>query len=356
MNRAAAILALTLPVASAAPLAAQWPTGVKLTGYVEASYTSSSQAVGDGVVGRLYDRFNDQYMLNALTLAFEKAHDPAKRSVGFRAEVLFGQNAAVVQSAGLALGPQGDVPHFYATFNLPTKNGNGVQFKVGRVPTLMGLEVIETTSNPNCSEGNQFIYVENFTNTGLSIETKFSPKLDAQLRVFNGWDLVNDNNRGKSFMGRVGIYPDANTSVALLAFVGPEQAGNASNNRSGGEVLVWRKFGKTSLWLQGDLGTEDPGANWTALGVWLARDLNATTNLALRADYLNDQDGARTSGVLGFPTNTGQELTTVTATLNIRAWPDALVRPEVRYDHSNLVAFDGERAQVTFALSVAYLF
>jgi hypothetical protein len=356
MTRATALLALTLPVACAVPLAAQWPAGVKLTGYVEASYTSSSQAVGDGVVGRLYDRFNDQYMLNALSLSLDKPYDPAKRSAGFHTEVVFGQNASVIQSGGFALGPQGDVPQFYATFNLPTKNGNGVQLKVGRVPTLMGLEVIETTANPNWSEGNQFIYVENFTNTGLSIETKFSAKVDAQLRAFNGWDLVRENNRGKSFMARVGIYPDANTSIALLGFFGPEQPGNASNNRSGGEVLVWKKLGKTALWLQGDIGTEDPGANWSAIGVWLARDVSGTVNVALRGDYLNDQDGARTSGVLGFPANAGQELISLTGTLNIRSWPDALIRPEVRYDHSNLAAFNGEQSQVTFALSIAYLF
>src|SRR5437870_13875149 len=39
-----------------------------------------------------------------------------------------------------------------------------------RSPTLLGLEVIETYANPNWSEGNQFIYVENFTALGVSVE------------------------------------------------------------------------------------------------------------------------------------------------------------------------------------------
>jgi hypothetical protein len=356
-----AVALATLP----SPAPAQAPAGLKIGGSAEASYSGSTNAAGNTVVGRLYDRFHDQFMLNALVLWLDKPHNPARRSAGFHAEVVFGQNAAVIQSGGLNLGTSGDIPHLYATLNLPTKNGNGVQLKAGRIPTLLGLEVIETTANPNWSEGNQFVYVENFTGLGLSIETKFSDRLDAQLRLINGWDVVADNNRAKSLMARVGLYPNANTSIAFVGFLGPEQAGNGSANRSGLEELVWRKLGKGSLWVQGDLGTEeanaalaDPSqdAQWWAVGAWLTLDLSATVGLAVRGDFLNDENGARTSGAFGFPTNTGHELSSLTATLNVRRWPEALVRPEVRYDHSSLPAYAGEVSQVTVALSVAYLF
>jgi hypothetical protein len=354
------------PATTPSPISAQQaPGGVKIGGFAEASYTGSTNAEGNVVVGRLYDRLHDQFMLNALVLWLDKPHDPATRSAGFHAEVLFGQNAAVIKSGGLDLGNHGDIPHLYVTLNLPTKSGNGVQLKMGRIPTLMGLEVIETTANPNWSEGNQFVYVENFTGLGVSLETKFSDKLDAQLRLINGWDAVADNNRAKSLMARVGLYPDANTSIALLGFLGPEQGGDASAARSGVEVLAWRKFGKAALWLQGDVGTEeanaalpDPSqdAQWWAVGAWLTYDLSATVGLAVRADVLNDEHGARTSGAFGFPANTGHDLSSLTGTLNVRTWPGALVRPEVRYDHSSLPAFAGEESQITIALSVAYLF
>jgi hypothetical protein len=32
------------------------------------------------------------------------------------------------------------------------------------------------------------------------------------------------------------------------------------------------------------------------------------------------------------------------------------VRPEVRYDHSNLVVFDDKTSQVSFGISAAYMF
>src|SRR5438445_1080278 len=344
--------------------------GFKLSGFAEASYAYSGRSLGDtAIVGRLYDRLQNRFALNALAVVLDRPYDPAKFSAGFHTELLVGQDATVIQSNGLFAGAATpvpvDVPHLYVTLNVPTASGNGLQFKVGRIPTLLGLEVIETYANPNWSEGNQFIYVENFTALGVSVETKFNNHLDAQFRLINGWDQVADNNGRKSLMGRVGIYPDAATSLGIVGFWGPEEANINNANRYGVEGLLWRKLGKAAVWVQGDYGKEqanaalpDPtkDAQWVALGGWVTYDFASSVGLALRGDYVNDQDGARTSGVFGFPANAGQKFGSGTATLNIRAWPDAVVRPELRYDPSVRAAFAGKKDQVTFALAVAYLY
>src|SRR5213082_4033581 len=346
--------------------------GFKLTGFAQGSYAYSGHSLADtAIVGRLYDRFQNRFTLNALAAVLDKPYDPAKFSAGFHTELLVGQDATVIQSNGLFAGATPpipvDVPHLYVTLNVPTASGNGLQFKVGRIPTLLGLEVIETYANPNWSEGNQFVYVENFTATGLSVETKFNDHVDAQLRVINGWDQVVDNNTHKSLMGRVGLYPDALTSLGIVGFWGPEEAVSNTANRYGVEGLLWRKLGKAALWVQGDYGREqanaalpDPtqDAKWFALGGWVTYDFSSSLGLALRGDYVNDQNGARSSfnGLVGFPPNTGQKFGSGTATLNIRAWPNAVVRPEVRYDRSTLDTFNGKKNQVTVALGVAYLY
>src|SRR5438876_11156479 len=340
--------------------------GFKLTGFAAGSYSYSGRSVGDSaIVGRLYDRLQNRFMLNALALVLDKPYDPAKFSAGFHSELLLGQDATLIKSPGFDLGAEADVPHLYVTLNVPTASGNGVQFKVGRMVTLMGVEVIETIANPNWSEANQFIYVENFTGTGVSVETKFNNYVDAQFRVINGWDQVSDNNSHKSLMGRVGLYPDALTSIGIVGFWGPEEAGNNTANRYGVNTVVWRKLGKAAAWLQGDYGREQANAalpvpakdtQWWAAGAWVTYDFSSSIGLALRGDYVNDEDGARSSGVFGFPANTGQKFGSGTATLNIRAWPSAVVRPEVRYDRSTLAAFAGKKDQVTLALGVAYLY
>src|SRR5216110_560746 len=335
--------------------------GFKLTGFAAGSYAYSGHSLADtAIVGRLYDRFQNRFTLNALAAVLDKPYDPAKFSAGFHTELLVGQDATVIQSGGFNLGSQADLPHLYVTLNVPTASGNGLQFKVGRIPTLLGLEVIETHANPNWSEGNQFIYVENATALGVSVETKFNDHVDLQLRVNNGWDQVSDNNSRKSLMGRVGIYPDAATSLGIVGFWGPEEAGINGANRYGVDGLLWRKLGKAALWVQGDYGKEqanatlpDPtqDAQWWALGGWVTYDFSSAVGLALRGDYVNDENGARTNGAFGFLPNTGQKFGSGTATLNIRAWPSAVVRPEVRYDRSTLRTFAGEKDQVTFALA-----
>src|SRR5213593_814519 len=385
MKRITSVARCTLWLLAPAPLAAQaatpaspdtaatkadpapLPAGFKLTGFAEGSYAYSGRSVGDtAIVGRLYDRLQNRFMLNALAVVLDKPYDPTKFSAGFHTELLLGQDATWIRSGGFNLGSQADLPHLYVTLNVPTASGNGLQFKVGRIPTLMGLEIIETVANPNWSEGNQFIYVENFTGLGVSVETKFNNYVDAQFRVINGWDQVHDNNTHKSLMGRVGLYPDALTSIGIVGYWGPEEAGNDAANRYGVNGVIWRKLGaKLNVWLQGDYGKEQANAalpvatqdaQWWAAGAWVTYDFSSSLGLALRGDYMNDENGARTSGVLGFPPNAGQKFGSGTATLNIRAWPSAVVRPEVRYDRSTLAAFAGKKDQVTLALGVAYLY
>lgn len=341
-------------------------SGVKLSGYAEASYQTSTRTHSSALAGRLYDRFNDQFTLGAVEITLDKPYKVATLSAGVHTNVLFGQNASVIQSRGLRLGEQGDIPQLYVTLNIPTPNGNGVQLRAGKMVTLMGLEVIETVANPNWSEGNQFVYLENFTALGVSAEYRFNRRLDAELRLINGWDVVQDNNRGKSVMARVGVAPDSATSIAVVGFAGPEETNDSRALRAGIDVLASRTFGShTTVWFQGDMGGEqrndalpDPSrsARWWAIGGWLSHDVTSRVGLAFRGDYMNDEEGARTSGVLGFPVNTGLRLGTATATVNLRAWPHALVRPELRYDRANHPAFDGHADQLTFALSVASLY
>jgi hypothetical protein len=222
---------------------------------------------------------------------------------------------------------------------------------------MMGLEVIESTLNPNLSVGNQFIFLEDFTHTGLDVNWTINPRWSTRWCVVNGWDVAVDNNQSSSLMGRVGFVPDASTNLAVLGYYGPEQAGNSSDPRYGGEFLGSRTFGRHSLTVQLDDGRDDAvSATWWGAGAWLTLGLGSGTTLALRADVVDDSNGARTSGVLGYPALNAQKLGSLTATLNLRPVTGLIVRPEVRYDHSDQLAFDGHDDQVTFAIGGACTF
>jgi hypothetical protein len=345
---------------------------VNLSGFVTASYTYATRHSGSQIVGRLYDRFHDQVELNAAKVVLEKPVATDQWSAGARVDLLFGQNAAVIKSAGLNLGEHADLTQAFATVNLPAGAGKYVQFKAGKLATLMGLEVIEDVANPNLSEGNLFVYVENFTNTGLRLDVKPGAALDFQLALINGWDVVEDNNTKKSVMGRLGWTPTPTTTLGLLGYVGNEKPAVAgttpSGDRYGGEVLLTQKAGKqATLVLQGDYGEEQdalgPGlkATWWGASLWATYDVSPALTVALRGDYVDDKNGFRTSGALGYPANARNKFGSGTLTLNIKRWDSALIRPELRYDRSNLAAFEDSdgglhKEQFTFALGASYLF
>ena len=371
MNARGWVVAGAITLATAPAVAAQTADSsggaVKLSGYVTSSYFYATKPTGRTIVGRLYDRFHDEVILNAARISLEKPVATEKLEAGFRLDALFGQNAPPIQSAGLKLGDQGDLPQAFVTLNVPTGDATYVQFKAGKMWTLLDVEVVDEGLNPNFSHGYQYIYLTNFTNTGFGVDAKLSGVVDAQVRLINGWDVVEDNNTGKSFMGRVGVAPSERTGLAFLGYFGPEQPGNASNERYGGELVGRLKpastttiYGQVDARGEQGIGSGGGDAKWWGAGVWAVFDLDPKLTLALRGDYMDDRDGVRTPGVLGFPAAPSRRIGSATVTVNVKSWPHALVRPEIRVEHSSRNDFGNPGSlrptQVTIGLALSYLF
>src|ERR1051326_470650 len=301
----------------------------EISGFVSASYlydfnkTHGSQTV----VGRSFDTHANQFAVNKFKLALEKPIDynPTNWIVGYRADLIFGQDAAVIHSADnphgttFNLGNDGDLEQAFVDVNVPI--GNGLKVIVGKTVTLMGVEVIEEVANPNWSEGNQFLFVENFTQTGVQLAYKWNDKIDTEFVVFNGWDQLPDNNNGLSYMGRIGYALDANNTIGLIGYGGPEQstaplvaraAGSVKNWREGVNVVANHKFSdKFNSYVQLDYGHEENAflsdgttqsdAEWYAAGLWLLYDFTDKVELALRQDWLRDRNGSRTGSTFALP-------------------------------------------------------
>jgi hypothetical protein len=338
----------------------------EISGFMEASYlydfnnTHGSQTV----VGRTFDTHANQFVVDDFKLALEKpiSANPTNWVVGYRADLIFGQDAAVIRSSGFNLGTDGDLEQAFVDVNVPI--GNGLKVIFGKTVTLMGVEVIEQVSNPNFSEGNQFLFVENFTQTGVQLAYQWNDKIDTEFVVFNGWDQLPDNNNALSYMGRIGYAMDSNTTFAVLGYGGPEQTGVTANWRDGVELVATRKVtDKFSVDGQLDYGTEKDVTiggttfgqpSWFALGGWAIYDFTDKIELAFRQDYLRDREGTRTQLVTPGLT---PELYSSTLTLNLKPVDNFQFRPEVRWDHSDKVAtYNGERDQFTLGVGVAYLY
>ncbi len=318
---------------------------------------------GTELLGRSFDNQHNEVMLNKFKLTFENPveYSAEKWDAGFRADLLFGQDAKTIQANGLSLGNQGDVEQAYVTVNAPI--GRGLQISVGKWVTLQGIDLIEEVANPTWSAGNQFLFLEAFTMTGVQLSYHFTDTVDAQLRMINGWDQVKDVNNGKSFLGRIGWAPSADTSVALLGSAGPEQAGNSSNWRYTGEMVVTQKLPNSfTVMLQGDWGREERAAvgrdhsDWYAGGLWFTWDASERLGLAFRGDWMKDIDGTRTALWFARASGVDETLASGTLTANWKPVENLQVRPEVRLDHASQKSFEGQDQRITLGCGVAYLF
>ena len=291
-----------------------------------------------------------------------------KLDAGFRADFLFGQNAAVTKSLGLNLGDNADLIQGYAVLNLPLAGeGKYVQFRVGKMATLMGFEVIEDVVNPNLSVANQFVYLENFTNTGLRVDVKPSAAIDFQLAVFNGWDVVEDNNTRKSFMGRVGIAatadhhgrapgllrPRADATPRPIA-MGPRSVLPETRRRTRGAVSSRATMARTKTWLA--LARTPSGGVWacgapTMSRRWWGLGFGATTSTT--------GTGRAPPACWAFPPTPATSSAASRGRSTSGCFPAPWSAPEFRYDRSNLEVYgedDPSKNQVSFGLGASYIF
>lgn len=337
---------------------------ITISGYATLSYTWADHPLDTLIVGRAYDRNYNSFTLNVVNLTVERVAPTDRFAAGFHGELWFGQNAAVVQSVGLDLGPDATIWQAYAVLNLPTRNPDHYfQLKAGKMATLLGVEVGEDVLNPNLGLGYQDVFLEPFTDTGIELDAKVSSSWDAELRVVNGWDQVTDVNLSKTIVGRLGLTPDSKTLVALTGYFGPEQPGNNANERTGINLVASRKLDSAAtVFVQLDYGQEAQAAadsalaTWVGAGLWVTYDVTSAATLAFRSDYINDRNGARTSGVLGFPPNNGLKVGSITATVNVKYWPHALLRPEIRFDHASQPVFDAHESQFSIGLGMSYIY
>jgi hypothetical protein len=292
-------------------------------------------------------------MLDLAQIVFQK--DPPTGGLGFKLKLSAGETAKYIHSLGLASSNADfpfDLTEAYISYVAPL--GRGVRADFGKMATFIGAEVIEARDNVNYSRSFLFNYAEPLTHTGLKIGYSFTDALNAALFAVNGWDNSSDNNKGKSFGVSIGFAPVEQFSGSVNAITGPEQANNNSNYRSLVDVVATIKPVKPlSVILNYDYGYEKGvagigGSHWDGISVITKFDITDAHSIALRGEYFNDTQGARTG--------TAQEMKELTLTWETKLFGNLILRPEYRHDWSNRNSFDGntKKQQDTLALGVMY--
>jgi hypothetical protein len=361
----------------------QTEQGLTMSGFIDTSYTYNfnrpDERVGPGATNsnRIFDTRDSSFHLHALEFDFEKLA-PADGGVGFRADLVYGLDPFVTNSAGFVADEFG-LQQAYAEINVPINGGSilgdNVNIQVGKFVTLAGNEVIESMNNMNFSRSFAFGLTIPFTHSGIRTNwSVMDGKVDLSLGVNNGWDNVTDNNTQKTLELGVGFEPVDGLSYYGTVYYGGEQAGDDGQRRFlNTNVLTWETpiENLTSV-VEFNVGNERkvPGlegratsltdATWWSTNLYLKYDINEKTYVAWRGEWFIDDDRFRT----GAGTQGAREYWGSTWTVDYRPWEDLITRFEIRWDKADARAFDTsvgaanatESSQTTLGAEVIYMF
>ena len=321
--------------------------GFKLSGTVLTSYQQNfNNPNTNNTQLRSFDTAANSFMANMAQLVFEReanASGSGADRVGFRARLNFGTDARFSRArTNFQPGTDNnelDVQELYAEYIAPI--GNGLKIQAGKINTLIGYEVINAWENPNFSRSFMFGFSQAFTTTGIRFTYPLAKWGTAAIGLVNGWDNIEDNNRGKSFEWKVDLTPHEMFGIAFFGSYGPEQSnGNANLAVSGagtcvpaagstntgcdptgkrvvvGSIITIKPTAKDTLVLEPYYGNEsnaalDPAhqtsaggsanARWNGIVGYFTHDFNDQQapnafSLRVRGEIWEDHGGARTCG------------------------------------------------------------
>jgi hypothetical protein len=200
--------------------------------------------------------------------------------------------------------------------------GNGLALSFGRFDLPFGIERHDEPLILTATTSEVFRFGRPERMTGFQVNYPFAPWFDLNVWAVNRWENeatgeedFNDNNRGKSFGGRLGFTPFQRQELlnfGLGGFWGPEQDDVNSNQRWVIDVdVTWVPFPQLLVAGEFVYGGEENRAmrqrggpiaapetvrdvNWWGLYALVYYEFYQWFGFALRYGFFDDQDGGRT--------------------------------------------------------------
>ncbi|MGA9750804.1 MAG: porin [Acidobacteriota bacterium] len=293
---------------------------------------------------RVFDTRAQRLRLDLASLTLQKpAAGPG--DVGFRIDMGGGESQPPATAARgfFRSATTGNAGHFdmeqvYVTYT--ASGGRGLRFDVGKFYAPIGYESVDRYDayNDNVSRSFLFGYSAPFTTTGIKVSYPISTSWSAMVMVVQGWDVVSDNNGGKTVGGQVVWSPDSDATYTFTYLGGPEQTGNDSNWRNVHDFCgTWKATPALTLGLNADYGHERAAlgprqsASWYGAAGYVTFAFTDRFQVALRAELFDDPQGARTG--------TAQSLRELTISPTWRVGRHFIVRGDLREDWSNKDVF-----------------
>jgi hypothetical protein len=374
---------------AAAPAAPAVPTldkifeasGLSVNGWIDTAYSHADRDIEKGIQGsavtsppgtfpRVFDNQNNSFVLHQVGLQIAKQ---PKEGFGGLVNVIAGKDAQVIHSfpetsvPGVGAGSSMfDITQAYAQYATGPLTVIG-----GKFVTLAGTEVIASTGNTTFSRSILFGAVP-FTHTGLRATYAMGDMVSLTAGVNNGWDQLQDANRGKTVELGATITPIKPLSLVASYYSGSEPTGLASqgNRELFNFVGTWTISDAFSVGLEyltvtqknATVGITAVDAKYDGWAGYFTWNISQQWRLVLRGEEFNDKNGFHFNTI--DPT-TGAALQTKykegTVTLSYLPTSSVELRGEVRQDKADndvYVDSDGtlKKNFTTYALQAIYKF
>ncbi len=351
------------------------------------------------------DRSND-YEMNQLylTMGREAIADGCRWDLGGQVDLLYGTDYIYAEATGLetrtngtqrwnpnigprttATGPAAlyglSMPQLFAEITAPW--GNGFSAKFGHFYNILGYEWVPATQNFFYSHSYSMIYAQPQTQTGMLFTYKLRPNLHLISGMTRGWNTWEKTDQSSlSYLGQVRWNSwDERTTAKFGILTGEEQRSlidTMIHNRTIFSMVIEKKLGcRWKYVLENDFGLQSHGtiggsliapraetAHWYSMVNYLFFRASPTTTWGARFEWFRDEDNSR---ILQLPANylaTGSNYYELTFGMNWKPNSRFVLRPEVRWDWSDVkpVLSDGvyndfqSEEQFTFAVDAIYTF
>jgi hypothetical protein len=214
-----------------------------------------------------------------------------------------------------------DLDKFAITAVVPI--GNGLSLSFGRVDVPFGIERHDEPLLLTATTSEVFRFGRPQMMTGFQSSYQFAPWLDVAAWVANRWETetthegLDDNNRDKSFGGRIGVTPLAAgeqlLNFGIGGFIGPERTGDSEHDRWVLDLdVTWTPFRRLLLAAEAIYGGEsgvsfrergrpfaapavtNEYAHWWGFYLLAHYDVLDWLGVSARYGFFDDEDGART--------------------------------------------------------------
>jgi hypothetical protein len=334
-------------------------SGISVSGYIDAGYTHSDRNVETAFSTRVFDSQNSSFLLHQFGITVAKQ---PKEGFGGLVNLTVGKDANVIQSFPGTVNATFDVTQGFLQYA-----GGPLTVIAGKFVTLSGTEVIASPGNNNVSRSILFGAIP-FTHTGVRATWALSDTVSLIAGVNNGWDQLQDANKGKTAELGATLNPIKPLNITLSAYSGKEVvtpggvAVSEGTRTSINAVASYTIIDPLSVGLeilnvsQDNTVAGNAKGKYNGVAGYVSYMITPKFRAAGRVESFDDKDGIRFGTPNGFAKNKYREVTVTGAFIASDSFE---ARVEGRRDQANntvFTDFTGAQSKTLTTLAVQGLY